>query len=80
MLASLNTNTVLGSAGPRYSRGDGIPLTGLMEFDIADVQGLINEGRFDALILHEMAVSLFSIIVVTILFACADGIFCSLMM
>lgn len=80
MLASLNTNTVLGSAGPRYSRGDGIPLTGLMEFDIADVQGLINEGRFDALILHEMGVSSFTVIVVNIIFQYANGILCSLMM
>ena len=81
MLASLYTNTVLGSAAPNLIRpSDGTAVSGQMEFDIADVQALINDGRFDAVVLHELAVSLFPIIVVTILFAYPNRIFCSLMM
>ena len=81
MLASLYTNTVLGSAGPNMARtSDGTAISGQMEFDIADVQDLINDGSFEAVILHEMGVSSFTVIVVNILFAYANRIFCSLMM
>eukprot|EP00300_Choanocystis_sp_HF-7_P026952 c315_g1_i1.p1 GENE.c315_g1_i1~~c315_g1_i1.p1 ORF type:complete len:378 (-),score=35.24 c315_g1_i1:72-1205(-) len=49
-------NGILGSAGPcittntpqLYSR------VGLMQFDSADMQGMVNDGTIDAVILHEM--------------------------
>lgn len=48
--------SILGQAGPTcYSTGDELPLTGIMEFDTADVIGLLADGTFDDVILHEMA-------------------------
>lgn len=49
---------VLGSAGPCLIRtGVGAPLTlvGIMNFDSADVRGLLSSGRFREVIRHEMA-------------------------
>lgn len=46
--------SVLGSAGPCGFTGD-IPRLGIMRFDSADVNGLINNGNFEEVIKHEMA-------------------------
>ena len=47
---------VLGSAGPCFTSGaDGLPRVGLMQFDSADVAGLLSAGQLDEVILHEMA-------------------------
>ncbi|MDX8350944.1 leishmanolysin-related zinc metalloendopeptidase [Cognatiyoonia sp. IB215182] len=47
---------ILGQAGPTALRGDtGLPVTGVMQFDSADVAKLESEGRFEDVILHEMA-------------------------
>lgn len=47
--------SILGQAGPTcYSTGNELPLTGIMEFDTADVAGLLADGSFDEVILHEM--------------------------
>ncbi|WP_299549386.1 leishmanolysin-related zinc metalloendopeptidase [uncultured Tateyamaria sp.] len=49
-------NGVLGQAGPTILRqGTELPLTGIMEFDQADVVSLETGGRFEDVILHEMA-------------------------
>ena len=47
---------VLGSAGPCFLRNDatGLPYFGVMRFDEADMQGLINNGNLVNVILHEM--------------------------
>lgn len=46
---------ILGQAGPTcYSTGNQLPLTGIMEFDEADVANLVADGSFDEVILHEM--------------------------
>jgi Leishmanolysin len=46
---------VLGQAGPTYfRRGSYLPVLGLMQFDSADVDSLINGNTFSAVILHEM--------------------------
>ena len=46
---------VLGSAGPRYVRYvDGLPLSGVMFFDTADLAFLDSLGLFDEVIVHEM--------------------------
>ncbi|HYO25409.1 MAG TPA: SdrD B-like domain-containing protein, partial [Lacipirellulaceae bacterium] len=46
---------VLGQAGPRFIRnGSFLPISGEMQFDIDDVEELIEEGQFDEVILHEM--------------------------
>ena len=46
---------ILGQAGPRYIRGDSaLPITGIMEFDSADVARLENNGQLEEVILHEM--------------------------
>lgn len=47
---------VLGSAGPCWVRGPGLglPLTGVMRFDEADVASLETQGRLEDVILHEM--------------------------
>lgn len=45
----------LGRAGPTLIRTDGgLTATGLMEFDIADVQNALEDGIFDDIALHEM--------------------------
>ena len=50
------TDGVLGRAGPTILRRDTeLPLTVIMEFDQADVVSLENGGRFEDVILHEMA-------------------------
>ncbi|MEO1140120.1 MAG: leishmanolysin-related zinc metalloendopeptidase [Pseudomonadota bacterium] len=49
-------NGVLGQAGPTLLRqGSELPLAGVMEFDQADVINLETSGRFEDVILHEMA-------------------------
>lgn len=46
---------VLGSAGPQFIRTvGGLPITGTMRFDDADVANLVTGGNFEAVILHEM--------------------------
>lgn len=46
---------ILGQAGPCYTRiTGGLPIYGVMKFDIADVAGLEADGDFAAVILHEM--------------------------
>lgn len=47
--------SVLGSAGPCWVRiSNGLPLYGVMKFDVDDVVSLENAGDFSAVILHEM--------------------------
>lgn len=47
---------VLGQAGPTVlSPQTGLPIAGVMQFDTADVETLEAEGRFEDVILHEMA-------------------------
>ena len=46
----------LGQAGPTaLLPGSELPVTGIMQFDNADVAALEREGRFEDVILHEMA-------------------------
>jgi len=47
---------VLGQAGPRVIRpgAQGLPATGIMQFDTADVARMVSEGTFTNVILHEM--------------------------
>ena len=46
---------VLGRAGPCFVRtGSLLPLIGFMQFDIADVPGMIASGRFEPVVMHEM--------------------------
>jgi len=47
---------VLGQAGPERVRMDGtfLPYLGVMEFDSADVAGMVADGTFEEVILHEM--------------------------
>lgn len=45
--------SILGSAGPCALVGD-YPIFGLMRFDSADAQGLLNQGNFAEVIVHEM--------------------------
>jgi hypothetical protein len=46
---------VLGSAGPCHSRNsNSLPVSGLMQFDVADVANLEAAGQFSSVILHEM--------------------------
>lgn len=45
---------VLGSAGPRYYRDNGLTTTGFMQFDAADIEYLKEKGNFDSVIVHEM--------------------------
>jgi hypothetical protein len=48
-------NGVLGSAGPYYSRSsNGLPISGVMEFDSSDIAYLKSDGNFGSVILHEM--------------------------
>lgn len=47
--------SILGQAGPCYTRnGTGLPVYGVMKFDVADVADLQADGDFEAVILHEM--------------------------
>ncbi|KAG5192770.1 hypothetical protein JKP88DRAFT_274718 [Tribonema minus] len=47
--------TILGSAGPIYVRSDSqLPISGIMKFDQDDVAGLIADGSFIDVLLHEM--------------------------
>lgn len=47
---------ILGQAGPQFIRTSSqLPVYGIMEFDVADVNDLVAEGQFDEVILHEMA-------------------------
>lgn len=47
---------VLGQAGPTLLRpGNELPVAGIMEFDSADVLSLEAGGRFEDVVLHEMA-------------------------
>ena len=51
----------LGRAGPtRIRLTDGLPLEGIMEFDLADLQSLENKGTLDSVILHEMGECVFA--------------------
>jgi hypothetical protein len=46
---------ILGSAGPCFVRDPGgQPLVGVMNFDVADIQGIIGRGHLNDVILHEM--------------------------
>jgi hypothetical protein len=46
---------ILGSSGPCYIRDpSNLPVVGVMTFDVADFQGLVNDGRLDEVVLHEM--------------------------
>ena len=45
---------ILGSAGPRYLRTNGLPYIGCMKFDSADIASMEADGTFADVILHEM--------------------------
>ncbi|MEO8202033.1 MAG: leishmanolysin-related zinc metalloendopeptidase [Gemmatimonadota bacterium] len=47
---------VLGRAGPClfHRAGTGLPIVGVMEFDVADLTALVNNGTLGPVILHEM--------------------------
>lgn len=46
---------ILGQAGPdRLRAGSNLPVSGVMQFDTADVANLVAQGRFEDVILHEM--------------------------
>lgn len=46
---------VLGRAGPCVTRSTSRhTVVGLMQFDVADAQNLVNSGRFEAVVTHEM--------------------------
>ena len=46
---------IIGSSGPCYIRDpSNLPVIGVMTFDVADFQGLVNDGRLDEVVLHEM--------------------------
>ncbi|KAG5177314.1 hypothetical protein JKP88DRAFT_350733 [Tribonema minus] len=49
-----NGLNVLAYSGPVYVRGSMLPVSGIMFFDKADVQPLIDDGSFGDVILHEM--------------------------
>jgi Ca2+-binding RTX toxin-like protein len=44
----------LGQAGPLEVRPNNITTTGMMEFDVADLSGLVTDGSITSVILHEM--------------------------
>jgi hypothetical protein len=59
-------SNILGSAGPTFVRGSGVinpqtneeywtAVSAVMEFDTADIQMLLSNGKFENVILHEMA-------------------------
>jgi len=43
---------ILGSAGPTMTRGNGLPISGSMQFDLADVQLLVDDGSFPNVIVR----------------------------
>ena len=46
---------ILGQASARGVRNDtGIPYSGMMQFDVDDIQGMIETGTFGNVVLHEM--------------------------
>lgn len=51
---------ILGQAGPTYARSsdgstiDGLPVAGIMEFDVADATDLLGSGLWDDTVFHEM--------------------------
>jgi hypothetical protein len=46
---------ILGQAGPCFIRtAGGLTIVGVMQFDSADIRGLINTGNLNSVILHEM--------------------------
>ena len=48
-------NNILAQAGPcLYSTVDYLPITGVMEFDEADITNMLNNGTFNDVVLHEM--------------------------
>ena len=50
-----NTGSILGQAGPCFIRPDSrLTVAGVMKFDSADVRGLIDNGKFKDVIVHEM--------------------------
>lgn len=56
------TGQILGASSPCFLRnsgaGSGLPIISYMTFDTADVAGLINNGSFGDVVLHEMGHSL----------------------
>ena len=55
LLAIDGVGGTLGQAGPEYFRtGSFLPITGVMEFDIADIDNYVANGQFDDIVLHEM--------------------------
>lgn len=46
-------NGILGQAGPCLLAGN-FPMVGIMQFDSADSQGLLDDGQFGQVIIHEM--------------------------
>ena len=62
LIAQDGVNGVLGSAGPNLFRtSDFSAVSGSMQFDTADVANMIANGSYEDVILHEMAVSFFSL-------------------
>jgi hypothetical protein len=47
-------NNILGSAGPCFIRTGGLPVIGVMRFDLADVNVLESAGQLGLVFLHEM--------------------------
>lgn len=48
-------NGILGQAGPReVLQSDGLPVNGIMDFDEADVESMLQRGTLQDVILHEM--------------------------
>jgi hypothetical protein len=46
---------ILGRAGPTYTRNDGSPIAGIMQFDIDDfTSGFFSDEDIKVIILHEM--------------------------
>jgi hypothetical protein len=49
------SNGILGQAGPIFIRtGSSLPITGIMEFDLADLSNMELDGTLEGVILHEM--------------------------
>ena len=45
---------ILGQAGPRFIRDNGLPVVGCMQFDEADIAAMVDNGTFNGVIMHEM--------------------------
>lgn len=45
---------ILGQAGPNYIRSNGLPITGVMQFDLHDLEEMYTEGSLADVIVHEM--------------------------